>query len=194
MSKEPKPIKTTDAAPPSKTDPNEDAYVGNSVDDVFDLPLVDENIILTGAAADATGLDEKLKGLPRILRVAFLINQRSPDIHDRLVADIETLRPGLPLTATFANVDDPAMALALAKDLDRCAVADDEPELRHIADCVRLVSLPMQKDLAAPAAQSPPAKRSQTFRRLTRPAPCCRTTLARLRTADSVCSSPRAEC
>jgi hypothetical protein len=157
MSKEPKPIKTTDAAPPSKTDPNEDAYVGNSVDDVFDLPLVDENIILTGAAADATGLDEKLKGLPRILRVAFLINQRSPDIHDRLVADIETLRPGLPLTATFANVDDPAMALALAKDLDRCAVADDEPELRHIADCVRLVSLPMQKDLAA----------SEDYRRVT---------------------------
>ena len=122
--------------------------VVDRVDDVFDLPVVDEDVIVTGAAADATDLEERLKDLPRILRVALLIDQGSRDIHDRLVADIETLHPGLLLTAAFATADDPATALALAKELDRCAVADDEPELRHIADCVRLLSLPMQKDLA----------------------------------------------
>lgn len=128
------------------------------VDDVFDLPVVDEDIILTGAAADATDLEEKLKPLPRILRVALLINQGSQNIHDRLVADIETLCPGLPLTAAFATVDEPATALALAKELDRCAVADDAPELRHLADCLRLLTLPMQKDLAG----------SEDYRRVTR--------------------------
>jgi ATP-dependent Lon protease len=157
MSKAPKSIKTGNAAPRSKTEPDVDASIGDGGDDVFDLPVVDEDIILTGAAADATDLDEKLKGLPRIMRVAFLINQRSPDIHDRLVADIEMLCPGLPLTARFATADDPAAALALAKELDRRAVADDEPELRHIADCVRLLCLPMQKDLAA----------SEDYRRVT---------------------------
>src|ERR1700754_3680427 len=101
------------------------AQPDTDVDDVFDLPVVDEDIILTGAAADATDLEEKLKALPRILRVALLINQGSPNIHDRLVADLETLCPGLPPTAAFATVDNPATALALAKELDRCAVADD---------------------------------------------------------------------
>jgi ATP-dependent Lon protease len=157
MSKEPKSIETTDAAPPSKTELNENASISDGVDDVFDLPVVDEDIILTGAAADATDLLEEFMDLPRILRVALLINQRCRDIHDRLVADIETLRPGLPLTATFATVDDPAIALALAKELDRCAVTDDAPELRHIADCVRLLTLPMNKDLAG----------SEDYRRVT---------------------------
>jgi hypothetical protein len=149
MSKKPKQIETTDAAAPSKTEPNENASTDGVVDGVFDLPIVDEGIILTGAAADATDLDEKLKDLPRILRVALLINHGNRDVHDRLVADIEALHPGLPLTAAFATTDDLATALALAKELDRCAVADDTPELRHIADCVRLLSLPMQGDLAS---------------------------------------------
>ncbi|SFU79473.1 AAA family ATPase [Bradyrhizobium arachidis] len=149
MSKKPKSIKTTDAAAPSKTEPNESASIDGVVDDVIDLPIVDDGIILTGAAADATDLDERLKDLPRILRVALLINHGNRDVHDRLVADVEALHPGLPLTAVFATTDDPATALALAKELDRYAVADDAPELRHIADCVRLLSLPMQKDLAS---------------------------------------------
>jgi hypothetical protein len=121
---------------------------GDRVGDALDLPVVDEDIILTGAAADATDLEEKFKGLPRILRIALLIDQGRSDVHDRLVADVVTLRPGLPLTAVFAASGDHATALALANDLDRCAVADDEPELRHIADCIRLVSIPMQQDLA----------------------------------------------
>ena len=52
---------------------------------------------------------------------------------------------------------DPATAKALACELDRHAVADDLPELRHISDCVRLATLPMQKDLAA----------SEDYRRVT---------------------------
>jgi hypothetical protein len=158
MSKPPKLSKTDNTTrPDTKTEADVSASIGDNVDNVFDLPVIDEDTILTGAAADATDLDEKLKGLPRILRVAFLINQGSRDIHDRLVADIETLCPGLPLTAAFATVDDPATALDLAKELDRRAVADDVPELRHIADCVRLLSLPMQKDLAGSEDSHPNA-------------------------------------
>jgi ATPase family associated with various cellular activities (AAA) len=153
MSKPPKSTKTTDIAPPSKAEPSEN----DAIDDVFDLPIVDEDIILTGASADVADLDEKLKQLPRILRVALLIDQGRSNVHERLVADIEALRPGLPLTAALATVEDHVTALALAKDLDRCAVADDVPELRHIADCVRLLSLPMQKDLAG----------SEDYRRVT---------------------------
>lgn len=148
MSKASKPGK---AGTVPETDVNMEPNVtlGDGADDDFDLPIVDEDIILSGAAADAADLEENFKNLPRILRVALLINQRSRNIHDRLVADIEMLRPGLPLTAKFATVDDAATALALAKDLDRCAVADDAPELRHLADCVRVLSLPMQTDLAS---------------------------------------------
>jgi ATP-dependent Lon protease len=125
------------------------AAVGDRMDDTFDLPTVDEDIFLTGAAADAADLDEKRKDLPRILRVALLIEKGSQNIHDRLIADIESLRPGLPLTAAFATVGNPATALALARDLDRCAVVDDVPALRQITDCVRLVCLPMEMDLAS---------------------------------------------
>lgn len=148
MSKPSKSINTGGATTRTEAGPKENASIDGVVDDVFDLPIVDENVILIGAAADATGLDEKLKDLPRILRVALLINHGNRDVHDRLVADIEALHPALPLTAAFATTDDPATALALAKELDRCAVADAAPELRHIADCVRLLCLPMQKDLA----------------------------------------------
>lgn len=144
-----KPDKASSGEPDTTTEAKTNASVGDRVDDVFDLPVVDEDTVLTGAAADATNLEEKLKDLPRILRVALLIDRKNGDVHDRLVADIETLSPGLVLTAAFAISDDPSTALALAKELDRLAVADDVPELRHIADCVRLLSLPMQKDLGA---------------------------------------------
>ncbi|MCS3765272.1 AAA family ATPase [Bradyrhizobium centrosematis] len=155
MSKPPKPNKTGNTAKPG---PKGTTSVSGGGGDAFDLPFVDEDVILTGASADATDLDDKLKDLPRIFRVACLIVQGRVDIQDRLVADIETLRPGLLVTAAFATSDDPATAMALAKELDRHAVADDTPELRHIADCVRLLSLPMQNDLA----------NSEDYRRVTR--------------------------
>ena len=157
MSKTSKSIKTGEASPSPKTEPSATAPSGDRADDVFDLPVVDEDTILTGAAADATDLEDGLKDLPRILRVALLVDRNSGHIHDRLIADIETLSPGLALTAAFATTDDPATALALAKELDRLAVADDVPELRHIADCVRLVSIPIQNDLAG----------SEDYRRVT---------------------------
>ncbi|WP_298885812.1 AAA family ATPase [uncultured Bradyrhizobium sp.] len=157
MSKTPKSTKTVKATPSFKTVPNAAASAGDHTDDVFDLPVVDEDTVLTGAAADATDLEEKLKHLPRILRIALLVDRERGYIHDRLIADIETLSPGLALTAAFATTDNPATALALAKELDRLAVADDVPELRHIADCVRLVSLPIQNDLAG----------SEDYRRVT---------------------------
>jgi ATP-dependent Lon protease len=153
-----KPGKTGVGTEPDATTETEvNSSAGDRADDVFDLPVVDEDTVLTGAAADATDLEAALKDLPRILRVALLINRKSGDSHDRLVADIETLSPGLPLTAAFATSDDPTTALALAKELDWLAVAHDVPELRHIADCVRLLSLPMQNDLAA----------SEDYRRVT---------------------------
>jgi ATP-dependent Lon protease len=148
MSTTPKSNKAGEVTPSSKAKPGATASSGAPADDVFDLPAVAEDTILRGAAADAADLDAKFKDLPRILRVALLINRERWDIHERLVADIETLRPGLLETAAFATTETPTVALALAGELDRCAVADDEPELRHIADCVRLLSLPMQKDLA----------------------------------------------
>ncbi|QQO22652.1 hypothetical protein JJB98_23360 [Bradyrhizobium diazoefficiens] len=147
----------TGTDPDAPTEAGINTSVGDRIDDVFDLPVVDEDTVPTGAAADATDLEEKLKDLPRILRIELLIDRKSGHVHDRLIADIETLSPGLALTAAFATTDDPATALALAKELDRLAVADDVPELRHIADCVRLVSLPMQKDLAG----------SEDYRRVT---------------------------
>lgn len=153
-----KPGKTgagTEANAPTEADVNTSA--GDHTDGVFNLPVVDKDTVLTGAAADATDLKAKLKDLPRILRIALLVDRRSGYVHDRLIADIETLSPGLALTAAFATTDDPATALALAKELDRLAVADDVPELRHIADCVRLVSLPIQNDLAG----------SEDYRRVT---------------------------
>ena len=76
----------------SNTEPKASSGIA---DEAFDLPVVDEDTILSGAAADATDLEEKFTRLPRILRVALLIDRRNADIRDRLVADIETLCPGL---------------------------------------------------------------------------------------------------
>jgi len=142
----------------SKTNNSEPEVSGGDVDDDSDLPVVDEDTILTGAAADAVDLEEQLKSLPRIVRMALLINRRGADIHDRLISDIVTLSPGLRETAAFAEEGSTEAALTLAKTLDRLAVADDVPELRHIADCLRLISLPLQQDLHA----------SEDYRRVTR--------------------------
>jgi ATP-dependent Lon protease len=153
MSKVPKISKTnrTSSGADSKAPP------GTVVDTAFDLPAIEEEAVLTGAAADAGNLADKLKNLPRILRVAALIDWGDTTIHDRLVADIATLCPGLPLTASFAATGNPVTAKDLATELDRHAAADDLPELRHVSDCLRLLTLPMQNDLAA----------SEDYRRVT---------------------------
>src|SRR4051794_14760650 len=107
MSKAPK-SKARNASPPSKTEYSVAGSISDRSDTVFDLPVVDEETIVAGAAADAAGFEGKFKDLPRILRVALLINQGRGDIHERLVADVEALRAGLPETAAFATTDDAA--------------------------------------------------------------------------------------
>ena len=131
--------------------------LGSGDDEQFELPAFEEDAILTGAAADSADLAERLKGLPRILRLALLIDSRDSAIYDRLIADIATLCPELPLTAAFAASEDPSTARALACELDKRAVVDDLPELRHLGDCIRLLTLPMLQDLSA----------SEDYRRVT---------------------------
>jgi hypothetical protein len=113
--------------------------LANGTNELFGLPTAKEHAILTGAAADSTDPPENLKNVPRILRVAFLIDAGDNTIHARLVADIEALCPRLPLTAAFAANPDPGTALALAVELDVRAAAEDQPELRQIADAIRLL-------------------------------------------------------
>lgn len=153
MSKVPKVNKTNLASSSASSK----ASPGAVDDTVFDLPAIEEEAVLTGAAADAANLVGNLTNLPRILRVAVLIDHGDTTIHDRLVADIATLCPGLPLTASFAATGDPGVARELATELDLHAVVSDMPELRHVGDCLRLLTLPMQNDLAA----------SEDYRRVT---------------------------
>ncbi|MGO9358161.1 MAG: AAA family ATPase [Xanthobacteraceae bacterium] len=112
---------------------------GNDHDD-FDLPL-ETDIASTGAAAESAEYDEKLKGLPRLLRYAILSNKDGAFARERLVAEIAELVPGRPLTVAW--IRDPAASdvVALAIELDHLAVMQDKPDLRSLADCVRLLSL-----------------------------------------------------
>jgi ATP-dependent Lon protease len=115
-------------------------------DDIFDFPDGFEDIVSTGAAADSAGSDARLKGLPRLLRYAALVVCQSDHIEHRLVAEIEELCPQLPHNATWAEAQDAEIGLALASELDHRAVVNNDAELRGLADCVRLLSLPMPRD------------------------------------------------
>lgn len=109
----------------------------------IDLPTEDD-LASTGAAADSAEFDEKLKGLPRILRYAFLSNRyESIFVRERLIAEIAELAPGLPLTLAWAEEHSPDIGILLATELDHLAVTKDQPDLRGLADCVRLLSLPL---------------------------------------------------
>jgi ATP-dependent Lon protease len=108
--------------------------------DDFDLPL-EEEIASTGAAAESAEYDEELKGLPRLLRYAILSNRDGAFARERLVAEISELAPGRPLAvAWILDRDEPGCA-TLAAELDHLAVAWDKPDLRGLADSVRLMSL-----------------------------------------------------
>jgi hypothetical protein len=116
---------------------NDDIIIG------LDLP-VEDDLASTGAAADSAEFDEKLKGLPRILRYAFLSNRyESLFVCERLVAEIAELVPGLSLTVAWAEEQSPDIGVLLAAELDHLAVTKDQPDLRGLADCVRLLSLPL---------------------------------------------------
>ena len=116
-------------------------------DDADDTdPLaVERDAVSTGAAADSADWDERLKGLPRLLRFAMLINGNARHINQRLIAEINELCPNLPLNAVWAAALDARTGLALAAELDRRAVTQNEPNLRSVADCVRLLCLPLPR-------------------------------------------------
>ncbi|SFJ32568.1 AAA family ATPase [Bradyrhizobium sp. cf659] len=109
--------------------------------DDFDLPAP-EDAASTGAAADSGDWDERLKGLPRLLRYAKLIIDEADHIKERLIAEVDELCPQLPHNLAWATGRSLEAALALANELDRLAAAKNEPVLRGIADSIRLVSLP----------------------------------------------------
>ena len=114
--------------------------------DDADLPAVERDAVSTGAAADSADLDERLKGLPRLLRFAMLISGNARHINQRLIAEINELCSNLPLNAAWAAALDVGTGLALAAELDRRAVTQNEPTLRSLADCVRLLCLPVPRD------------------------------------------------
>jgi ATP-dependent Lon protease len=107
---------------------------------------ISDDIAQTGAAADSADSDERLRGLPRLLRYAVLMIQHASHIQKRLIAEIDQVVPRLPQVMAWATMIDAADGLLLAKELDRRAVAHDEPNLRSLADCVRLLCLPTPRD------------------------------------------------
>ena len=115
--------------------------------DEFELPAMDDDVVSTGAAADSSGGDERLKGLPRLLRYALLVCDNARHVQQRLVAEIDELCPNLPLNAAWAAAPDTGMGLALATELDHRAVIQNEPALRSLADSVRLLCLPVPSDI-----------------------------------------------
>src|SRR3984893_18590048 len=114
--------------------------------DDADLPAVERDAVSTGAAADSADWDERLKGLPRLLRYAMLFSDNASYVEQRLIAEINELCPNLPLNAAWAAAPDVGTGLALAAELDRRAVSQNEPNLRSLADCVRLLCLPVPRD------------------------------------------------
>jgi ATP-dependent Lon protease len=113
--------------------------------DDLDLPAA-ADAVSTGAAADSADWEDGLKGLPRLLRYAMLVVERADHIEERLVAEIEELCPQLPQNKAWAVSNTLEAGLALAAELDRRAVTQDEPNLRSLADCIRLVSLPTPRE------------------------------------------------
>ncbi|MEH2524198.1 MULTISPECIES: AAA family ATPase [unclassified Bradyrhizobium] len=111
--------------------------------DDIDLPAAEDDAASTGAAADSSDLDKRLQALPRLLRYAMLVNRGAPHIEERLVAEISQLCPGLPQTVAWAVTWSADNGLLLAAELDRRAVSQDEPVLRSLSDCVRLLCLPL---------------------------------------------------
>jgi len=134
--------------------------IGDDDEDAWLEFRVDAAISTEGAAADsADDQNNELKGLPRLLRYALLARRMSDDnVHFRLVADIDEVRPGLAQLTAWSSIRSEATGLALADELDRLAVANDLPLLRSLADCVRLLSLTLPCH----------AEQFESYRRVTR--------------------------
>lgn len=119
--------------------------MSNGSDDeaMVDLIATMQDTAATGAAADAAEDDDELKRLPRVLRIVRLRDREHGYIEERLIGDVAQLCPGLPQVAAWAAAREADSAMTLAAELDRLAAAEDRPELRSLADCVRLISLPV---------------------------------------------------
>ena len=107
----------------------------NDPDD-FDLPAVERNAVVTGAAADSADWDERHEGLPRLLRYAMLVNDNANHVEQRLMAEIDQLCPNLSLNAAWAAAFNAGAGLALAAELDRRAVTEDDPKLLARASAI----------------------------------------------------------
>ncbi|MBR0851687.1 AAA family ATPase [Bradyrhizobium diazoefficiens] len=114
--------------------------------DDLGLPAEANDAVSTGAAADSVDTNESLKDLPRLLRYAMLITDSADHIEQRLIAEIDELCPLLPQNMAWAIASGVDPGLALAAELDHRAVVQNEPNLRSLADCVRLVCLPTPSD------------------------------------------------
>lgn len=114
--------------------------------DELDLPAVERDAVSTGAAANSSDWDERFKALPRILRYAMLVSENARHVEQRLIAEIDELCPHLAPNMAWATAQDVDTGLALAATLDRLAVAQNEPNLRSFADCVRLLCLPVPRN------------------------------------------------
>jgi hypothetical protein len=126
--------------------------------DSLDLPIVGDDELSTGAAADSAQMDERMMALPRLLRYAMLISKGEKHIEERLFAEIHKLAPNIELASTWAASGNSDTGAALAAELDRQAVIRDQSELRSLADCVRLRSLQVPRHLAAFSAHRRVAK------------------------------------
>src|SRR5258708_16589179 len=114
--------------------------------DDADLLAVERDAVSTGAAADSADWDERLKGLPRLLRYAMLLSDNASYVERRLIAEIKERCTTLPPNAAWAAAPAVGTGLALAVELDHRAVTQNEPILRSLADCVRLLCLPVPRD------------------------------------------------
>lgn len=115
-------------------------------EDGFDLPAPERDAASTGAAADSSDWDDRLKGLPRLLRYAMLVSDNANHVEQRLIAEIDELCPALTQNAAWATTLAVDAGLKLAAELDRRAVTQHEPNLRSFADCARLLCLPLPWD------------------------------------------------
>jgi hypothetical protein len=78
----------------------------------------------------------------------MLVKHDAPHMQERLLAEINEICPGLPEATAWGLSLHPDTGRTLASELDRRAAANDEPRLRGIADCVRLLCLPVPRDPA----------------------------------------------
>lgn len=70
----------------------------------------------------------------------------SQHVVERLIAEIHQLCAQLPHNTAWAIGRNLDAGLALAAEFDHRAVTQDEPNLRSLADCVQLLSLPTPRN------------------------------------------------